>query len=129
LATETLKAATSSVALTANDLEKSLRFYNGLGFTVKDRYETNGKLEGVMLSAGDALLGLSQDDFSKGRDRVKGIGMSYYVETDQDVADLARRAKDAGVKLNSEPAPMPWGPMGFSATDPDGFKITICNRS
>jgi len=129
MASATLKAATSSVALTVSDLEKSLVFYSGLGFTVKDRYETDGKLEGVMLSAGDALLGLSQDDFSKGRDRVKGVGMSYYVETDQDVADLAHRAKDAGVALNSEPAPMPWGPMGFSATDPDGFKVTICNRS
>lgn len=118
-----------SVSLTANDLERSLRFYEGLGFVVDERYEVEGRLQGVMMRAGEALLGVSQDDFAKGRDRVKGVGMSFYVETDQDIAALARRAKEAGVRLDGEPAPMPWGPMGFRATDPDGFKITICNRS
>ena len=118
-----------SLALTANDLQRSLRFYEGLGFVVEDRYEMDGKLQGVMLRAGDALIGVSQDDFTKGRDRVKGVGMSFYVETDQDVTELARQAKEAGVTLDADPAPMPWGPLGFRATDPDGFKITICNRA
>ena len=119
----------ASVALTASDLERSLRFYTGLGFVIEDRYEQDGKLQGVMLRAGEASLGLSQDDFAKGRDRVKGVGMSFYVETDQDIHELARRAKEAGVALDADPSPMPWGPPGFGATDPDGFKITICNRS
>ena len=119
----------SSVALTANDLERSLKFYEGLGFAIEERYESNGKLEGVMLKAGDTRIGLSQDDFSKGRDRVKGVGMSLYVETDQDVAALGRSAKSAGVTLDGEPAPMPDSPMAFRATDPDGFKITIYKRS
>ncbi|CAN5792297.1 hypothetical protein BH24ACI5_BH24ACI5_18700 [soil metagenome] len=118
-----------SLSLSANDLERSLKFYTGLGFAVQDRYEDEGRLQGVMLRAGDALLGVSQDDFAKGRDRVKGLGMSFYVETDQDVTALARQAKDAGVTLDGDPAPLPWGPMGFRATDPDGFKVTICNRS
>ena len=117
-----------SLSLSANDLERSLKFYTGLGFVVQDRYEDEGRLQGVMLRAGDALLGVSQDDFAKGRDRVKGLGMSFYVETDQDVAALARQAKDAGVTLDGDPAPLPWGPMGFRATDPDGFKVTICNK-
>lgn len=118
-----------SLSLSANDLERSLKFYTGLGFVVQDRYEDEGRLQGVMLRAGDALLGVSQDDFAKGRDRVKGLGMSFYVETDQDVTALARQAKDVGVTLDGDPAPLPWGPMGFRATDPDGFKVTICNRS
>lgn len=117
-----------ALSLTANDLERSLRFYEGLGLVVEDRYESDGKLEGVMLRAGEVRIGLSQDDFSKGRDRVKGVGMSIYVETDQDIAALGRRAREAGVTLDGEPGPLPWGPMGFRATDPDGFKITICNR-
>lgn len=118
-----------SLSLSANDLERSLKFYTGLGFVVQDRYEDEGRLQGVMLRAGDALLGVSQDDFAKGRDRVKGLGMSFYVETDQDVTALARQAKDAGVTLDGDPAPLPWGPMGFRATDPDGFKVTICNKA
>jgi uncharacterized glyoxalase superfamily protein PhnB len=126
----TLQARNLSIALTANDLERSLRFYtDGLGFTVDQREEADGKLQGVMLKAGDAWLGLSQDDFAKGRNRTKGIGMSLYFETEQDIQMLARRAKDAGIKLDREAGPLPWGPVGFSATDPDGFKITVTNPS
>jgi catechol 2,3-dioxygenase-like lactoylglutathione lyase family enzyme len=127
--TDTALQGSLSISLTANDLQRSLQFYEGLGFIIDQRYETDGKLQGVMLKAGNASLGVSQDDFAKGRDRVKGVGMSFYVETDQDIAALAARAKQAGVKLERDAAPLPWGPMGFAATDPDGFKITILNRS
>lgn len=128
--TTTLQARNLSVALTANDLERSLRFYtDGLGFTIDQREESDGKLQGVMLKAGDAWLGLSQDDFAKGRNRVKGVGMSLYFETEQDIHMLAGRAKNAGITLDREAGPLPWGPVGFSATDPDGFKITVTNPS
>jgi uncharacterized glyoxalase superfamily protein PhnB len=127
--TDTTLQGSLSLSLTANDLQSSLQFYQGLGFIIHQRYETDGKLEGVMLKAGNASLGVSQDDFAKGRDRLKGVGMSFYVETDQDIAALAARAKQAGVKLERDAAPLPWGPIGFTATDPDGFKVTILNRS
>ena len=128
--TTTLQARTLSIALTANDLDRSLRFYtDGLGFTVDQREEKDGKLQGVMLKAGDASIGLSQDDFAKGRNRVKGVGLSLYFETEQDIHMLARRAKDAGIKLDQEAGPLAWGPVGFSATDPDGFKIWVSNPS
>lgn len=125
MSTATLQSTTLSVALTVNDLKRSLQFYTeGLGFAIDDRMD-----QGAMLKAGNALLGISQDDFAKGRDRVKGIGMSLYVETDQDIPTLAQRAKKAGVALDSDAGPLPWGPMGFRVTDPDGFKITIANPS
>ena len=127
--TTTLQARNLSISLSANDLQRSLRFYEGLGFSVDQRMEENGKLEGVMLKAGEAFIGLSQDDFAKGRDRVKGVGMSLYFETEQDIHMLAGRAKDSGVKLDQEAGPLPWGPVGFSATDPDGFKIWISSPS
>ena len=115
-------------AMTANDLQASLRFYTeGLGFSINERMEKDGKLEGVMLQAGDAHLGISQDDFAKGRDRKKGIGFRLYFETSQDIEALARKAKDAGIKIDEGPAPQPWGPVGFTVTDPDGFKLTISN--
>jgi uncharacterized glyoxalase superfamily protein PhnB len=130
MTTATLKAQTLAVTLTANDLERSMHFYTqGLGFTVVDREEADGKLQGVMLEAGDAKLGLSQDDFAKGRDRVKGVGMGLYIETTQDLDALARRAKDAGIRLDNELGPLPWGPLGFRVTDPDGFKLTIARPS
>ena len=115
-----------SVALSANDVQKSFDFYTkGLGFQDVDRMESDGKLQGAMIAAGDAHLGISQDDFSKGRDRHKGVGLSIHIETSQDVAALAQRAKQAGIKLEREPGKLPWGPMGFSVKDPDGFTVFI----
>jgi uncharacterized glyoxalase superfamily protein PhnB len=98
-----------------------------LGFAVTDRMEEDGELQGVMLEAGKASLGISQDDFSKGRDRVKGVGMRLYIETDQDLEAMAEQAKSAGITLDSGPAPLPWGTLAFTVTDPDGFKLTIMN--
>jgi catechol 2,3-dioxygenase-like lactoylglutathione lyase family enzyme len=128
MTTTALQVRTFSISLTVSDLKRSIRLYTeGLGFTVEDEYKMDGEVRGVMMAAGEARLGLSQDDFAKGRDRVKGIGSRLYFETDQDLQALARQAKSAGVTLDGDPAPMPWGPLGFSLTDPDGFKVTVMN--
>jgi catechol 2,3-dioxygenase-like lactoylglutathione lyase family enzyme len=118
-----------SISITASDLAKSLHFYTeGLGFRVDERFEDNGELHGVMLSAGEARIGLSQDDFAKGRERRKGIGLSMYIETAQDLHELAKRAEAAGIALDGGVAPLPWGPLAFRVTDPDGFAITLMSR-
>ena len=117
-----LQARSMAPALTVSDLKRSIRFYTeGLGFKLGEQMEENGEVLGVMLEAGGARLGLSQDDFAKGRDRVKGVGMRLYLETDQDVEALARQAKIAGITLEDGPGPLPWGPMGFTVKDHDGF--------
>ena len=125
----TLKARNLGTVLTANDAARSIQFYKNLGFTVTDEFKEGDKVQGAMLNAGNGGIGISQDDFSKGRDRVKGIGMSLYLETDQDIQEIARSAKAAGIKLDNEPAKLQWGPMGFRVTDPDGFKLTIAEPS
>lgn len=128
MSTKTLQASSIVPTLTVNDLAGSIRFYTeGLGFAMGEKYEDNGKLMGVMVSAGGSTLGLSQDDFAKGRDRVKGVGMRLYLETDQNIEELAAQAKSAGIKLNDGPGPNPWGQISFTVTDPDGFKMTISN--
>ncbi len=126
--TETSLRGKLSVAISANDVQRSLDFYvKGLGFKEVERMENNGALQGALIAAGDAQLGVSQDDFSKGRDRQKGIGLSIHIETDQDLNALAQRAKQAGIALDKEPGPMPWGPIGFSAKDPDGLTVFVSN--
>jgi len=124
----TLLARSLVPTLTVNDLSRSLKFYrDGLGFAVTEEMRDDGEIKGVMIEAGGVSLGLSQDDFAKGRDRVKGVGMRLYLETAQDVGALAQKAKAAGITLNDGPGPLPWGPIGFTVTDPDGFKMTISN--
>ncbi len=124
---DTLNAQKIMPGLTVNDLSKSISFYEGLGFSIEHRWEEDGKLLGIMFQAGDAKLGLSQDDGAKGMDRVKGVGIRLWLEIqkDVDVDALAARAKAAGVTLDGEPEDFPWGGRGFAVTDPDGFKLTI----
>ena len=67
--------------LTVDDLQKSITFYEALGFAIDERWEEKGTLLGVMLRAGKTQIGLSQDDWKKGRDRNKGIGVRLSIST------------------------------------------------
>jgi len=114
--------------LTTSDLKRSLHFYvEGLGFSITDKNEVDGQLRFVMLKAGQGQLGLGQDDFAKGKVRAKGVGMRLWITTAQDLNPLAEQAKQAGITLDSDVTALPWGPLAFSVTDPDGFKLTISN--
>jgi uncharacterized glyoxalase superfamily protein PhnB len=120
-----LKAKTISPSLTVNDLQKSIAFFEGLGFGVEERWEEQGTLRGVTMLAGDARINISQDDWKKGRDRQKGLGMRIFVSTTQDIDQLAADTKKAGIALDSEPHDTPWGSRAFEATEPSGFRLTI----
>lgn len=122
-----LVATGTFASLTCSDLAKSIALYvDGLGFEIVHRTEEDGVLQFVMVKSGAALLGLGRDDFAKGRDRTKGVGMRLWFTTAQDVVPVAARLKAAGHAIDTEPAPLPWGPMAFAFTDPDGFPVTIC---
>ncbi|HEX2455292.1 MAG TPA: VOC family protein [Vicinamibacterales bacterium] len=120
-----LQAKTLSPALTVNDLQKSVAFFEGLGFGIEERWEEKGVLLGVTMRAGEARINLSQDDWKKGRDRQKGVGMRIFVSTTQDIDKLAVDAKKAGIALDAEPHDTPWGSRAFEATEPSGFRLTI----
>lgn len=123
---ETLRLRSAAAGLTVNDIEKSVAFYRDiLGFVVKERWEENGKLLGVELVAGGVSFMLSQDDWKKGRDRVKGEGFRIYCTTGQHVDRIAEQIKERGGTLAQEPRTQPWGMRDFAVADPDGFKITI----
>jgi len=115
-------------SLTVNNLQQSLDFFSGLGFEVEDRWEADGKLMGAMLKAGDARLGLSQDDGKKGLNRVKGVGVRLYIEAAGDIDRVAAGAKASGITLTKEPHDTEWGSRAFEVTEPSGFLLTIASR-
>ena len=126
---EALKISTIVPSFTVDDLPKSITFYQALGFAIDERWEDSGKLLGVMMRAGTNQIGLSQDDWKKGRDRKKGIGMRVYMSTTQNVDEIAARAKSAGITLNSEPYDSEWKSRVFEVTDPSGFLLTIASET
>jgi uncharacterized glyoxalase superfamily protein PhnB len=123
---EPFRARSLDASLTVKDLEKSLVWYRDVvGFVVDQRHEREGVLRAVSLRAGDIRVLINRDDGKKGWDRVKGEGFSLRLTTDQSVDALARRIKDRGGVLDSEPADMASGLRMFRLRDPDGFRFTI----
>jgi uncharacterized glyoxalase superfamily protein PhnB len=127
-ATSYLQATSLVPSLTVDDLQQSITFYEKLGFIVEERWEDDGVLRGVMLQAGEFRLGLTQDDWKKGRDRRKGVGMRIFIGTRQDVEALAARAKKSGLTLETDVHDTPWGSRAFELTDPSEFKLTLSSE-
>ena len=126
---EALQISTILPSLTVDDLPKSITFYEALGFVVDERWEEAGTLRGVMMRAGKNQIGLSQDDWKKGRDRKKGIGVRLSMSTQQNIDEIARHAKTSGVRLTSEPHDTEWKSREFEVTDPSGFLLTISSAT
>ncbi len=124
-----LQAKSLAPTFTVDDLQRSIRFFEALGFGVEEPWEENGVLLGVMLKAGEARIGLSQDDWKKGRDRQKGVGMGVFIGTTQDIDALAAHVKSAGITLDQEPHDTPWGSRAFEVTEPSGFRLTISSET
>jgi len=126
---ESLRLRDLAPGFTVNNLAESMAFYvDGLGFTIEQRWETDGELRGVMIKAGRCRMGLSQDDFAKGAERVKGQGMSIWLTTAQDLEALVARIKQNGIALTQELEETPWGRKTFAVADPDGFKLTFTSE-
>ncbi|HYM21638.1 MAG TPA: VOC family protein [Vicinamibacterales bacterium] len=129
-ATETLRLRAVEPTFTVGDLSRSIAFYtNVLGFVLDEEYKgPDGKLAGAMVKAGVCRLGLSQDDWAKGRDRQKGVGVRVWCTTVQDIDSLAARIRHSGHTLAEEPKDQPWGGRTLGVDDPDGFHITVYRR-
>ena len=91
---ETLRLRSDTLSLTVHDLDRSRRFYTDLlGFIVEEQWKDGGQVRGMSLKAGACSLGLSQDDWAKGRDRAKGEGVRIWCEMAQDIDALADASK------------------------------------
>ena len=127
---ETLRLRGISPSLTSTDLQRSIAFYRDvLGFMAGEEWREKGVLVGVELHAGAVTFMLSQDDFAKGRDRLKGVGTRFYCSTAQDIDRFASQIRERGGELDQEPKDMPWGQRVFMISDPDGFKLTFAQES
>ena len=125
---ESLRLRSAGPGFTVNDIHKSLAFYTDvLGFTPRERWEDAGALKGVELVAGSVTFWLGQDDWKKGRDRVKGLGFRMYCATSQDIDALAARVRAGGGTIVEEPKDESWGGRALGVRDPDGFTITFAS--
>jgi uncharacterized glyoxalase superfamily protein PhnB len=126
--TSGLQLTEGAPSITVNDVAATLAWYcDVLGFAVKQRWEHEGVLRGAELRAGGVTVYVGQDDWKKGRDRVKGEGLRLYWYTNQNIDKLAAAIKSRGGTLESEPRDE-YGARSFGLVDPTGYKITISSE-
>ncbi len=119
-----MKPGAFSVSLNVKDIAVSKQFYEQLGFSV-----FAGSLEHnyLIMKNGSALIGLFQGMFDKnmltfnpGWDE-----NAQKVESFDDVRDIQKRLKEAGISLETEADENTSGPAHILLTDPDGNPILI----
>ncbi len=119
-----MKLGAFSISLSVKDLNKSIEFYEKLGFT---------KLAGdlsqnfIILKNGETVIGLFQGMFN-GNILTFNPGWDQNgKETDPflDIREIHKKLSDEGIDPSSDFKDNPNGPGSFMISDPDGNVILI----
>ena len=119
-----MKLGAFSISLSVKDINASKLFYENLGFSV-----LGGDLKHnyLIMKNENALIGLFQGmfennilTFNPGWDENAGN-----METFDDVREIQKQLKAAGIKLDSSADESTTGPGSITLTDPDGNAILI----
>ncbi len=112
----------SALSLEVSDLERSMRFYRALGWTVSspDPAVAFAQLNGLMLSlyrdqARDAGLAAKNDDAPSGR-----ISPAHNVREREELDALVARMAAAGGRVVTPAHDTDWGGRSAYVADPDG---------
>ena len=125
-------AASLSVFLNVQDIERSVAFYQGLGFKVDKLHrgrDGQGPTRYADLSYQGAELGLghiaSNDDpeFRAWVGTPLGAGVMLYLSV-PDVDRIHEKAKAQGATIESAPEDRSYGRV-FTLNDPDGYVVTF----
>lgn len=113
---------------TVGDIAKSMAWYQDvLGFSVGERWESDGQLRGAEMRRDGVSINLGQDDWKQGRDRLKGQAVRIYISMGSSIEDYANGVVARGGVL-SQALNEGWGMKAFGIDDPDGFKLTFFSR-
>lgn len=112
------------INLPVKDVKKSKEFFSKIGFTPEEAHETadmtcvkvGEKNIAVLLFAEETLKGFMKNEIS---DTKAGSEMliSFDAESREEVAETAKKVRDAGGTIFSEPAEIPGWMYGFAFTD------------
>lgn len=103
-----------------SDVDRSVTFYESLGFEVRGRNAGPPAYASVRL--GDVRIGLCEAEPVEPTARALPVGTEIVIE----VADVARKRDEvgrAGVTLAEDLTEREWGLTDFRVTDPDGYYL------
>jgi catechol 2,3-dioxygenase-like lactoylglutathione lyase family enzyme len=110
--------AINAVTLATADMDAALAFYELLGFVA-----VAGSVgpEFTTLRAGDGFVNLQLDRAHAPVPHIWGRVIFHVADVDA----LHRRAVEAGLATDTEPADAPWGERYFHMRDPDGHELSF----
>ncbi|UPH71522.1 VOC family protein [Abyssibius alkaniclasticus] len=113
-----------SVSLAVKDIAKSRAFYEALGF---EKFHGDQAQGWLIMANGDAKIGLFQGMF-EGNILTFNPGWDQNaqpVEGFEDVREIQKKLKAAGIVLSSEADEATTGPASATCIDPDGNAVLI----
>ena len=118
----------TGVELHVADFERSLAFYEALGFRVIRRWEDWARLDrdgADLVLQGDAYVRGKDHYFTPHMDRSsRGVGVEVVIEV-VDVDAVYAAAKAAGLQIVKDIQDRPWIARDFRLADPDGYFIRM----
>jgi predicted lactoylglutathione lyase len=119
-----MKLGAFSISLSVKDIHASKQFYEDLGFSV---FAGDIARNYLIMKNGNALIGLFQGmfennilTFNPGWDE-----NAQEVNPFDDVREIQKKLKAAGIALNTEADETTSGPASLMLTDPDGNVVLI----
>ncbi|MEM9633854.1 MAG: VOC family protein [Pseudomonadota bacterium] len=119
-----MKLGAFSVSLTVKDIEKSIDFYKGLGFSDMGG---SGSDDWAILKNGDTVIGLFRGMFDKNMLTFNpGWDQSAQkLDEFEDIRTLQKELKAKGYFFVSEADETTTGPASFMLIDPDGNPVLV----
>jgi catechol 2,3-dioxygenase-like lactoylglutathione lyase family enzyme len=120
----------SVVTLGVDDLERSRRFYEAIGW----HSNTPIELEVVFFQAGGMVLALWDREKNAKDSGVElgsgygGVTLAYNVGTPAEVDETIEDARKAGATISREPGETFWGGYSGVFVDPDGYPWEIAHN-
>lgn len=119
-----MKLGAFSISLSVKDIKVSKVFYENLGFSV---FAGDLNKNYLIMKNGNSLIGLFQGmfpnnilTFNPGWDE-----NASKLDSFDDVRDIQKHLKKAGIKLDQEADESTSGPASMVITDPDGNSVLI----
>ncbi len=119
----------SGITCYVKNLNKTVKFYETLGFDTKKKDATHAVLYSNWFWIDFLAIAKNErDEFTKGADLGhKGAGIFLYLSVDN-VDEFHKNLLSKGLKPSTQPQDQPWGNREFILRDPDGYNLVIFKR-